>query len=302
MKETNHDKNSFIRSLDIIFGNAIINVSQGFLERTPAIASSHEHMGYEMHIICKGEGSMQAGDKLITFSEGSLIIVPPSTTHYYVSFCGDEFKDMTVMFMHKRNPSSRKNNKNMYNLIKELMPKTGKQIVLNNTLYSDFANKIYQTSKLDTPFAQLMMKNYMEGIYINLLDTINNAREIEPFALFHDTKEFNTDIYTVRIIERYFRNCSHENETPTIDGLANCIYTSVRSTQRILKEIYGKSFSDLLTEYRLEKALELMKKSELSITDIAMQSGYNQYKTFYMAFTKHYGISPTRYRENLITQ
>ena len=149
---------------------------------------------------------------------------------------------------------------------------------------------------------QLMLKNYMEGIYINLLDTINNAREIEPFALFHDTKEFNTDIYTVRIIERYLRNCSHENETPTIDGLANCIYTSVRSTQRILKEIYGKSFSDLLTEYRLEKALELMKKSELSITDIAMQSGYNQYKTFYMAFTKHYGISPTKYRENLITQ
>ena len=66
---------------------------------------------------------------------------------------------------------------------------------------------------------------------------------------------------------------------------------------RIFKETMGQSPQEFLIRYRMGKAAELLKLSELSIHDIAAQVGYPNQLHFSRAFKKTYDISPREYRQ-----
>ena len=63
------------------------------------------------------------------------------------------------------------------------------------------------------------------------------------------------------------------------------------------KEQTGTNFSTFLETLRINKAGELLKTTDESITSIAQKVGYNSDKTFRRVFQKHFHISPCNYRE-----
>lgn len=66
-----------------------------------------------------------------------------------------------------------------------------------------------------------------------------------------------------------------EYATLTLDGLSKKLGLSCRQTQRFLKKTYGKSFSELRSEMRREKARELI-KSGMSKQKAANAVGYER--------------------------
>ena len=54
-----------------------------------------------------------------------------------------------------------------------------------------------------------------------------------------------------------------------------------------------------LTTYRLNKSTELLRMSDLNITEIAYEVGFNGASYYVEAFRKYIGISPSEYRQNL---
>jgi AraC-like DNA-binding protein len=58
----------------------------------------------------------------------------------------------------------------------------------------------------------------------------------------------------------------------------------------------GSSFYDYVNAWRVTDACRLLEASERSITDIAMEAGFQSRSTFNAAFLKARGISPSRYR------
>lgn len=65
---------------------------------------------------------------------------------------------------------------------------------------------------------------------------------------------------------------------------------------RILKETVGKSPQQFLLSYRMAKAAELLKLTELSISDIGNAVGYPNQLHFSRAFKNVYGVSPREWR------
>ncbi|MDH4263335.1 MAG: helix-turn-helix transcriptional regulator [Spirochaetia bacterium] len=62
----------------------------------------------------------------------------------------------------------------------------------------------------------------------------------------------------------------------------------------------GIRFNDLLADYRINKAIELMQQQpNLNITRIGYEAGFNSVSSFYRLFKKKIGISPDLYRSNL---
>ena len=59
------------------------------------------------------------------------------------------------------------------------------------------------------------------------------------------------------------------------------------------------NYSDYLTSLRLQKAKTLLKEPNLSIQEIAEQSGYTDYFYFTKVFKKAEGISPSKYRKEI---
>lgn len=65
---------------------------------------------------------------------------------------------------------------------------------------------------------------------------------------------------------------------------------------KILKEYLGVTFSDYLLDLRINKSMELLKNTDMNITEIGEAVGYIHYTTFKRAFIRYHGISPREFR------
>ena len=82
---------------------------------------------------------------------------------------------------------------------------------------------------------------------------------------------------------------------PGIDLAAEMAATSVRTFQRRLKES-GLSYSDLVGELRFETAARLLRETDTTALEIALEVGYEDPSHFSRAFKRLAGISPREYR------
>lgn len=57
----------------------------------------------------------------------------------------------------------------------------------------------------------------------------------------------------------------------------------------------GRTFSEILLEKRMERAVLLMKNTSLSLEEISAMLGYSNHSNFYKAFKAYYGTTPREY-------
>lgn len=81
--------------------------------------------------------------------------------------------------------------------------------------------------------------------------------------------------------------------------LAEQMLMSPRQFYRKLKEISGMSPSDLIKDYRMEKAARLLRDENLSIQEVISDVGISSRAYFYKEFTRKFGVTPKVYRESL---
>ncbi|MDU6265424.1 MAG: AraC family transcriptional regulator [Anaerocolumna aminovalerica] len=65
----------------------------------------------------------------------------------------------------------------------------------------------------------------------------------------------------------------------------------------LFKEETGENFSTYLERIRMEQAVQLIKESDINISNLYQEIGYNNSNTFRRAFKKIYGISPKTMRD-----
>lgn len=83
----------------------------------------------------------------------------------------------------------------------------------------------------------------------------------------------------------------------SLQSLARRVNISPHHLSQILNEKLEKSFYDYINEQRVEHARRLLlTEPRRSIIDIAFQSGYNNKNSFYNAFKRHTGMTPSDYR------
>ena len=81
--------------------------------------------------------------------------------------------------------------------------------------------------------------------------------------------------------------------------LAECLKCSTsRLSARINKE-FGQHFRTLLNNFRFDMAVDLLRKSSFTISDIAHRCGFRDEKYFHRLFRKKYNMSPGEYKKQL---
>ena len=66
---------------------------------------------------------------------------------------------------------------------------------------------------------------------------------------------------------------------------------------KLFKEATGENFIEYLTNIRIDKAKELLEKSDLSMKEICAMCGYSDPNYFSRTFKKNVGLTPTEYKE-----
>lgn len=82
----------------------------------------------------------------------------------------------------------------------------------------------------------------------------------------------------------------------TIEQLADKNNLSVSSFKREFAKIYNDTPANYIKNKKLEKAAELLLISDVRITDIAFECGFNDLATFTKSFSDKFHITPTNYR------
>ena len=71
---------------------------------------------------------------------------------------------------------------------------------------------------------------------------------------------------------------------------------------RLVNQHADKNFSDYINSYRVEEACRLLSMKDFApytIVSIGLECGFNSKSTFYNAFKKFTGMTPTQYRRNM---
>ena len=84
----------------------------------------------------------------------------------------------------------------------------------------------------------------------------------------------------------------------SLADLAQMTRCTPRHLNRIFKEVAGISFRAKHTELRLARACELLATTEAKVVDVALESGYQSLSLFNLMFTRRFGMSPGRWRQN----
>ena len=112
------------------------------------------------------------------------------------------------------------------------------------------------------------------------------------------------DIGLIEEVQKYM-----DDEEPYLDAslslydLAKQINKPTRELSLLINHHLNKHFFDFVNQYRIEKAMRILKdatKSKLTIQEIFYDVGFNSKSSFNTAFKKHSGFTPTQYRKNNI--
>ena len=82
----------------------------------------------------------------------------------------------------------------------------------------------------------------------------------------------------------------------SVAGLAAELYVPPNYLSRLFKRITGEGCNEYIVRKRIEKAKALLEATTMKIGEIAQTVGYTDMNYFSLAFKKHTGMSPTKYR------
>ncbi len=144
----------------------------------------------------------------------------------------------------------------------------------------------YYLSEDTADEAKLFAESY------NLLHQIKSScmiRKETTFGRSCDDTDKRQEMIRQYIKENY-------NHKVTLADIANATYLSTTYLSRYIKEKFGKTFSEVLTDMRLEHAEKDIVETNWSITRIALENGFPLPAAFNKTFRQHYGMSPSAYR------
>ena len=113
------------------------------------------------------------------------------------------------------------------------------------------------------------------------------------FVTENDTSGRNT-------VEKEMVSYIQQNFTGTISlkEFGEQFHLSEKYISRYFKEHFHITLSQYVTYLRLEHAKQLLQDTDIPVTDVAMQSGYQNVSYFIRSFQKAYAVSPLKYRKN----
>ncbi|TRX50651.1 helix-turn-helix domain-containing protein [Fulvivirga sp. M361] len=85
----------------------------------------------------------------------------------------------------------------------------------------------------------------------------------------------------------------------TIENLAKKIHMSQPNFFRVFKNHYGQTPMEFINRERIQKACELLKIPEKSVTDVCFDVGYNNVSYFIKQFKIYYGFTPNQFKKEM---
>jgi len=256
------------------------------IEQLPPVIAAHRHsnVSYEIHYTRSGQGDVTIDGRTRNVGPDTLYVTGPGIEH-----------------AQRSNPRSPIVEYCLY-LNCELSPRGGEDPFFrfasthfwmgedDGRVYP-LLEKLIEEGRRPRPGAREMAEALLRQIIVLLMRMYRQEAAPAPVRMRVPAL---TRAGLMPIIEDAF---FYRHRTLTLSDLASLLNLSQRQTQRLLRDNFGKTFSQKLTDARMAAASQLLTGTDLSVTEIAERSGYSSIEHFSAAFHRQMGCSPRAYRK-----
>lgn len=251
-------------------------------------AKLHQHDAWELYYVIQGYGNRIAGDTVQPFSAGDVVLIPPGMQHRweYVADSVDKngnmhylmiaFSDAFVVRCIKQFPELR-------NRMGDIKPTADALKYGANT--SDIIRKtLTKMNGLDELGRLCEMLRLLPVIFCST-DHVSVGKPMR----------IERDVRRVQQISTYVM--AHYIHPIALDEIAAEVGMNRSAFCSYFKRVKGMTFSEFVTQYRLNTACELLEHSSKQVTEICYMVGFTDLPHFVRVFTKAFGVSPSKYRK-----
>lgn len=259
--------------------------------------SFQHHWHKEVELIYVIEGNLEVGinDNIYELEIGDILLISPCNVHYFPvqynkwkiviiqfeltlfnSFSTDYYKNETIKSILLKTKKSDQDTS--YNINENLK----KEILIIIDEYNT-KNKAYK----------MLIKAKLDELIVILLRNIPT----EAYSLQEKSRLTGKLERLVRVFE--YVEINYENPI-ALEDVARVANFSEFYFTRFFKKCIGMTFMNYLNNFRVTKAEWYLKNNDISITEVADKSGFENIKTFDRVFRKLKNCSPRQYRKNNI--
>jgi AraC-like DNA-binding protein len=139
-----------------------------------------------------------------------------------------------------------------------------------------------------------------------LIEEISRARTVdqiegvleaffERFVILSRQRPKDPDDQLIEKATTYLEE--HIRDDLTRESVARAVGISPSHFSRLIREKKGRTFTDLLNQYRIERASKLLVRSSHSLAQIASETGFCDQSYFSKVFRRYKDMTPAKYRE-----
>lgn len=162
---------------------------------------------------------------------------------------------------------------------------------VKSTIFS-LMEALYSKSICSIDKSQNLLKEKMNEAFLrmNSIDYLKDC--INDYIKFWEQEQSYID--TIAQVKEYIED--NLSTDLSLESISSQVYFSPKYLSRVFKESTGCNLSDYITDRRMKKACRLLKKTQLSVKDIAVEVGYNSSAYFIKRFRETYGCTPLQYQ------
>lgn len=248
----------------------------------------HWHTALEIVLPVRGEYTVIIDGTPHTFYEGDIWITPPGTLHELIA--PPDGERLILLFDY----SLICNVNTMDTLLHALLPYTlitRKEYPELNSRLHFYLDEVVREYDNPMPFTEACVYSLMIRFFVTLGRTNFNAHTKFPGIAHNKQHEY---------IEKFMMVCNyitdHCTENITVEDLADLAGFSKFHFARLFKQFSNMSCHEYLMQKRIAHAERLLIEPHISITEVAMRSGFNSLSTFNRIFKAAKNCTPSEYK------
>jgi len=250
----------------------------------------HYHPEFEINFILNGKGVKRVvGDNIEEIDTVELVLIGPNLYHgWELNKCtSKKIREITIQFDNNLFPDSLLSRRIM-SPIREMFNRSIHGILFSKKVSEELTPRLIKLSKLDGA-------DYFLEITSILFDLANsrNQRLLSTYTVEYATFDDNDKMKMVYdYVQKNF------TEKISLEDLSNVANMTTITFNRFIKKRTGKPFVKYINDIRIGYAARWLVEKDLSISEIAFKSGFNNLANFNRSFKTIKNRTPSQYRDD----
>ena len=253
------------------------------------MSSAHLHPMYEIYYLMSGTSKMFLDDSIYLLNKGDMVFIPMNTIHK-TSYVNEKSHERFAITFNDRAVPDIKTSSSVISFKKIFSSDPVMHLAGANRDYIEgLLNRMLSEYDHSDDYSDLNIRNCLQELLIFLLRyRRHRTSEYVPNIGMTDSLMQEAARY---IRANYRRNLS-------LEEIAMHINMSPTYFSKKFKSSTGFGYKEYLSHIRIQEASDMLLETDRSITEIALECGFNDGNYFGSVFKKRKGISPCQYRKN----